>query len=560
MLGNEKNKDITVTGIKIPLLRKMALVLASSLILTACGGETKPVITQTQKTAAKTSTTEKKSEDQQQISEKEKTIEEVTPSQEISVTGFDGDQPSQSSITSIIEQLQLTKPDTANSDEGLDQTQKKLKPSVPEAPPSNVIWTLDTEITEEEKSNQPKQAIIPEGKDPSLAADALAAAFAMIQESTKLDDEFIQETEMGEISIQKTSGNLRVSVLMPLSGSAKEVGLDMRRGAELAIFTLGNPNIDLTFHDTANDVDNAVLSAINQGSDLIIGPLYASKSRRVRLLAQQAQIPVLSFSNDSTVAGNGVWLIGQTPEQDISVVLNYALQNVEAIDKENRDKPNIIIVAQDNDYGKRVSDAAINLLRSKGGASADLITLNDDILNDENALRASIKNLTGWLPPSSDGEVPPPKYDIVLIAGNVPFSLRVAPVLSWYDLDPEKVKYISTSIWNNVAILQEPSLSQGWFADLPKSNHDRFQKIWKDHFNYTASKYAILAFDAVALATTLNHDTVDTLSSSLTTQSGFAGFSGLFRLLEDGGHERLLEIREIRNNSSEVIVKANKQF
>ena len=216
-----------------------------------------------------------------------------------------------SSIASIIEQLQLTKRDTANSDEGLDQTQKKLKPSVPEAPPSNVIWTLDTEITEEEKSNQPKQAIIPEGKDPSLAADALAAAFAMIQESTKLDDEFIQETEMGEISIQKTNGNLRVSVLMPLSGSAKEVGLDMRRGAELAIFTLGNPNIDLTFHDTANDVDNAVLSAINQGSDLIIGPLYASKSRRVRLLAQQAQIPVLSFSNDSTVAGE--WCLVDWP-------------------------------------------------------------------------------------------------------------------------------------------------------------------------------------------------------------------------------------------------------
>ena len=186
--------------------------------------------------------------------------------------------------------------------------------------------------------------------------------------------------------------------------------------------------------------------------------------------------------------------------------------------------------------------------------------INDDVLMDEKSLRQSIKNLTGWLPPSSTGERKLPKYDMVLLAGHDAFSLRVAPVLSWYDLDPEQVLFIGPSSWNNAAILQEPSLKNGWFADVPQDNQNRFQQIWKDHFNEPASKPAILAFDAIALASTLDHDDSQMMIANLTQDQGFSGFSGMFRFHQDGTNTRLLEIRQINDQDTGVVFPAARRF
>ena len=538
-----------------------SMVMGIVLLVAACGENPPPVVSAPKAPPVVESET---------IAEVEtaptgSTPSSTAPSSTISITTYDGEEtPPEETIAGIIAKLKLTAPDNAQKDDTSEistaLTRSTLKPSVPAAPPpNNVIWTLDTDQDGAEQT-APTTAIIPEGQDPSLAADALAAAFAMVKRSAKLDDQLILPETAATTIVGKNEKTLRAAVLLPLSGPAEKIGVDIRRGAELAIFTLDNPNIDLTFHDTSQDVATAVTAAIEQNADLIIGPLFSENARRARPLAAMANMPILTFSNDSTVAGQGVWLIGQTPEQDIDVVLTKALNEVVPIDKDARSMPNLVIIAQDNDYGTRISQSAISLLKNKGGATADLMVLSDDVLMDEKALRQSIKNLTGWLPPSSTGEVKLPKYDMVLLAGYEAFSLRVAPVLSWYDLDPEKVQFMGPSTWNNAAILQEPSLKNGWFADVPQDNQNRFQQIWADHFNEPASKPAILAFDAIAMASTLNNDSPQMMITNLTQDQGFSGFSGLFRLNQDGSNTRLLEIRQINVQDADIVFPAGKRF
>ena len=540
----------------------LAPLLALVLMLSACGQDQPPTV----KAPSPTPSVEISATVTAEAQDATQPEEEVKPAAPtISITTPEGEEtPPEETIASIIAQLQLTKPDRPGNDDtqaiSKALTSANLVPSVPAAPPpNNVIWTLDTDA-DETVVQESADPVIPEGQDPSLAADAWAAAFAMIRQSKKLDEQVILP-ETNELTVvEKAETTLRVAVLIPLSGPAAKIGQDIRRGAELAIFTLDNPNIDLTFHDTSEHVESAVSAAITQGADLVIGPLFADHARRAQPLAAMAGIPMLTFSNDSTVAGDGVWLIGQTPEQDIDIVLRTALSQIKPIDADARSMPNLIIIAQDNDYGSRVSQYAIKVLRETNVATADLLTLNDEVLNDEKSLRQSIKNLTGWLPPSSEGDVKPPKYDMVLMAGHEAFSLRVAPVLSWYDLDPEKVQYLGPSTWNNAAILQEPSLENAWFADAPQRNQDRFQQIWRNHFNDAASRPALLAFDAIAMASTLNHDSPALLKQSLINDKGFSGFSGLFRLNADGSNHRLLEIRQITNNAADVLVPAGQQF
>ena len=529
------------------------ILMASVFMLSACGDNPPPVVT-APKPVAKTETVSA-----------EKTEAPSPPAPAISISTYEGDEtPPEETIASIIAQLKLTRPDSAQKDDTSEiskaLTRSTLTPSVPAAPPpNNVIWNLDTDQDDGNKDDTDR-AIIPEGQDPSLAADALAAAFAMIKNSAKIDDQVILPESAATTVVSKNETTLRAAVLLPLSGPAQKIGVDIRRGAELAIFTLDNPNIDLTFHDTSQDVAGAVTAAIEQKANLIIGPLFSENARKARPLAAMANMPILTFSNDSTVAGQGVWLIGQTPEKDIETVLTKALSEIKPIDEEARALPNLVIIAQDNDYGTRITQSAISLLRNQGGATADLLVINDDVLMDEKSLRQSIKNLTGWLPPSSTGERKLPKYDMVLLAGHDAFSLRVAPVLSWYDLDPEQVLFIGPSSWNNAAILQEPSLKNGWFADVPQDNQNRFQQIWKDHFNEPASKPAILAFDAIALASTLDHDDSQMMIANLTQDQGFSGFSGMFRFHQDGTNTRLLEIRQINDQDTGVVFPAARRF
>ncbi|NWO96174.1 ABC transporter substrate-binding protein, partial [Escherichia coli] len=69
---------------------------------------------------------------------------------------------------------------------------------------------------------------------------------------------------------------------------------------------------------------NAARQAIADGNKLILGPLLAEEAREVAPIARAARVPVLSFSNDTAVAGNGTYLLGYSPAQSIERVVDYA--------------------------------------------------------------------------------------------------------------------------------------------------------------------------------------------------------------------------------------------
>ncbi len=390
-----------------------------------------------------------------------------------------------------------------------------------------------------------------------LARDALLAAFSMIRDSADLSDDFIDRERSQPKATIKKDNSIRAAILIPMTGPAKTIGEDLQRVANLAVFTLQNKNINLTFYDTGAGVENAMAAALSQQVDVIIGPLFAEDTKRVKGLALAANIPMLSLSNDRSVAGSGVWVLGQTPEQEVAAVLAFALDRVTPIGGSGM--PSLMIVTQESEYGQRMGQYAADFIRESGKTSADILTLSDDILNNEAALRRAIRRQVKWVKSTQD-KINVPYYDMVLIAGDVPFSLRVSPVLSWYDLDSERVQYLGSSLWNRPAILQEPSLVGGWFAGAPSPHYKRFQKIWKRIFPQSPSLHAVLIFDAIAMVSASDYSTPELLRQSLINPDGFIGFGGRFKLLADGNNIRSLEIREIKPNAAEIIAVAGDKF
>lgn len=414
---------------------------------------------------------------------------------------------------------------------------------------------------EEENANQvrPAELVVPEGRDPSLAPEALAAAFALIRPETTLNENLAIDPIAPIMTPQKPEGLFRIAVLAPFSGPSAAIGQRIRKGAELALFELRLQHVDLIFKDTVTGAEQAVQQALQDQADLILGPVFAEDTKRAWPLAQVAGVPMISFSNDLIVARPGLWILGQTPEQEIETALAYALQHIEPNPSSGRKQLAIALIEQDNIYGRRVADHAAEILALAGLGNVSRLTINDETRTNQAALRKTVRTFTRWQKSSSTNASRVPVFDLVIMAGDNSFSLAVAPVLAWYDLDPEKVRYIGTSIWDDAATLQEPSLSGAWYANAPADQHGRFAQLWAKTSSLPGGRLAMLGFDAVALIGTIVREDMN-LRQELTSPIGFSGFSGMFRLLPDGRNLRLLDVRQIDSGSSAVIAPSPASF
>ena len=107
---------------------------------------------------------------------------------------------------------------------------------------------------------------------------------------------------------------VKVALLVPLSaqGHAGMIGKSLKQAAELALFERDNPSLQLIVKDdkgTPEGAKAAAEEAIKGGAKLILGPLFAKSATAVAPVARQAGVPVIAFSTDRQVAGNGVYLL-----------------------------------------------------------------------------------------------------------------------------------------------------------------------------------------------------------------------------------------------------------
>ena len=77
-------------------------------------------------------------------------------------------------------------------------------------------------------------------------------------------------------------GAVKVALLLPITGSGNtpSVAKSLKQAGELALFDFDNPNVTLVPKDTRGTPDGAraaAESAVQDGAELIIGPLFADE-------------------------------------------------------------------------------------------------------------------------------------------------------------------------------------------------------------------------------------------------------------------------------------------
>jgi ABC-type branched-subunit amino acid transport system substrate-binding protein len=121
----------------------------------------------------------------------------------------------------------------------------------------------------------------------------------------------------GNFTPPSPDGKIRVALLLPLSGDAKDIGQGMLDAAQLALFDVADDPFVLVPRDTGTspeDADRAAQSAISEGARLIIGPLFAADAPVVAQRARAAGVNMVSLSNDRTIAAPDLFILGLTPQ------------------------------------------------------------------------------------------------------------------------------------------------------------------------------------------------------------------------------------------------------
>lgn len=132
------------------------------------------------------------------------------------------------------------------------------------------------------------------------------------------------------------SGQVKVGLLLPLSapGNAAVAAQSMRNAAELALAEFQNPNIQLLIKDdsgTAQGAQQSAQQAVDEGAEIILGPLFAQSVPAAAQAARNRGISMIAFSTDSSVAGRGVYLLSFLPESDVNRIVEYAGGDRQAI-------------------------------------------------------------------------------------------------------------------------------------------------------------------------------------------------------------------------------------
>ena len=346
-----------------------------------------------------------------------------------------------------------------------------------------------------------------------------------------------------------TAIDATVALLLPY-GSTDETDLllatSLENGARMASEDLANVNLDVKVYNTSGTAEGAAAAtqlAVSEGADILLGPVRSYETRAAAPVAAGAGLNLISFSNNTGIAGGNVFLLGHTYENAAERLLRYAV---------SQGRISVFIVYPETDAGNA---GRIAVERTLGPSGAILAGRSSYELTREGVVEAAS---------TIANSISATQAEIVIFtddaAGGLPL---LAELLPESGVDLEMVKFAGLSRWDlPQSQLRLNGLQGGWFTlpdpDLFSSFRFRYRYAYGEDPHWISS----LAYDGVAaigaLRATGNPNPFH--SFRLTSPQGFTGANGVFRFKIDGTVERGLAVAEIRDYQVEIVSETPRTF
>jgi hypothetical protein len=342
---------------------------------------------------------------------------------------------------------------------------------------------------------------------------------------------------------------VQVALLVPSgSGDANQENLanNLIRAAEMAIADHPNAKIDMRVyatHGNATQAASAAQTAISNGAKIIIGPLFAESANAVGKIAAAKNINVLSFSNNTGVAGGNVFVLGNSFQNTANRIVGYAA---------SKGYKSVAVVSPQNAAGTAAANAVKSAASRTGARFAGAY-----------AYPFSPEGIAGTAPTIAAKINASGSTAVVLTADSASGLPLLAQRLPAGGLDIENIKVLGLARWDiPQSTLGNAGLRGGWFAIPDGAAISAFNGRFNNTYGTAPHPLAGIAYDGMKAFAELrsNGNAGAAQRSQLSRSQGFRGASGAFRLLKNGSTQRALSVAEAASGGLRVISSAPTKF
>ncbi len=346
-----------------------------------------------------------------------------------------------------------------------------------------------------------------------------------------------------------TSKPVPVALLVPRGSSQQGDALlaqSLENAARLAMADLKGVQIDLRVYDTGGNPATAAAAAtkaVSEGARIILGPVYAEAANAVGVAVRGQKINVLAFSNNTTIAGGNVFVMGPTFTNTANRLVRYAT---------SKGKGSIAIVHSNDvagQLGRNAITTAINGSSARLAGTVAYERSQQGVINAIPQIRSTVQ-----------GSGASALFMTATTSGALPLLSQLLPEAG---INPATTQFMGLTRWDIPAqTLELPGVQGGWFAVPDPAVSQQFRARYTAAYGGPPHSIGGLAYDGIAaIGALVGAGKSNALTGAALTQAaGFQGVGGIFRLRPDGTNERGLAVVSIQNRKVVVIDPAPASF
>jgi len=356
-----------------------------------------------------------------------------------------------------------------------------------------------------------------------------------------------------------------IEILLPEIDN-QNITMDFIKAFELSIYKKNVKNIQLNINTYKDKVDlnNIILQKASRGK-IFIGPLTSADTENIFIECSKGVL-FFSFASDRKQAGECVYLINFFPEDDLLTLFN----NFKADSK-------IALLYPENNYGYYINSIIDSFATKSNSIIINRASYKEDLSNARDAIKElskyelrkyELERQKTILKAKNDetSKKALKKIERFETIGALDFShlilpdysirlLQIAPLLPFYDIDPQKIQFVGTGVWDNEIFFNEPSLQGSIFPGVPQSERKQYFNEYYLKYREEPTRTITIPYDLIGI---LEYIINNKLSLKETHQLlndksiSFDGMDGKFSF-EKNIISRKLNVLKISNGNANLI-------
>ena len=351
------------------------------------------------------------------------------------------------------------------------------------------------------------------------------------------------------LNLAKASEKLKIGLLVPMTGSNKDLGQSIIKAVRLAIKDINNDLIEVVPKDTASIPNKTLQSALElkeMGIKVVVGPIF---HKNLKYLDEVMDVTFLSLTNKTIDLPKNVISAGINSTSQLNTIKKFIKQN-------NLKKTIFLTPIQDYEFEvkKGIKNSKIKIFKNydysteptKLTKQIEEITnykirkqnLEDEILRIKSSNQTNKEKIIKKL--EQRYTLGGLNFDSIIIADFDESLKSVTTSLLYTDVSPKQKYFITLNQWFNESLLNEIDIQPLYFPSINRNNFENYKQKFFQEFKEYPSHLSLLSYDLVGLVyyLSLKNNFSDT-NKLFKVKNSFKGKIGIFDIKNNKINHRL---------------------